>query len=100
MAETSRMMSTENGPVLTCRVEDCSYNRQDCCHAPKIDVGDDHPKCDTYTHDYAQGQSDAPQVGSCKVFDCYFNQSQQCHAAGITVGFHNGHADCFTARPS
>lgn len=98
MAETSRIMSDENGPVLTCKVEDCSYNDNECCRAPSIQVGDEHPRCDTYTHDMATAKADIATVSECHVGDCYFNKSQSCHAAGITVGFHSGHADCYTAR--
>jgi len=98
MADMSRMMCAENGPVLTCKVQDCSYNQGDCCHARTIEVGDEHPTCDTYTHDQPSGVSDVPLVATCHVDDCFFNQLESCHAAGITVGFHSGHADCITAR--
>lgn len=98
MSEMERMMNSDNGPVLTCKVEDCSYNERECCYAPQIEVGDDHPKCDTYTREGAQATAEMAMVGSCHVQECYFNSSEECHAAGITVGFHSGHADCMTAR--
>lgn len=90
---------SNQGPVLTCKVEDCSYNQHDCCYAPQIEVGDDHPMCDTYTRGQAGNLSSSmAMVGVCHVADCSFNQSEQCNAAGITVAFHQQHADCFTSR--
>ena len=35
--------------VMTCLAEDCSYNCRDECCAPTIEVGDEHPRCDTFT---------------------------------------------------
>lgn len=93
-----QMMGSDQGPVLTCKVEDCSYNQHDCCYAPQIEVGDEHPMCDTYTHERTSMGSNTAMVGACHVMDCTFNQSEQCHAAGITVAFHQQHADCFTSR--
>lgn len=95
------MMSSEQGPVLTCLKTDCSYNRSECCYAGGIEVGDSHPTCDTYTTQQVQPQSqDISMVSQCMVEQCYFNNSKDCHAAGITVANHTGHADCFTMRPA
>ncbi|MHB9003556.1 MAG: DUF1540 domain-containing protein, partial [Coriobacteriia bacterium] len=45
------MQSQEQGhaPVVTCDVMECSYNKNECCCAPSIEVGDQHPACDTFT---------------------------------------------------
>lgn len=66
--------------------------------APNITVGDEHPRCDTYTTGQASGMSEHPLVAKCMVFDCAFNQSNDCRANGITVGGHERHADCSTYR--
>jgi hypothetical protein len=98
MADMDRILTGDKGPVLTCKVLDCSYNQFECCYAAQIEVGDDHPRCDTYTHEEAGAKSDIAIVSQCHVQECYFNDSEICHAAGITVGVHRGHADCMTAR--
>jgi hypothetical protein len=88
----------EKGPVLTCAVTDCSYNRFEACHAPGIAVGDVHPACDTFTVGPASISSEEACVMECKVSDCAFNADLNCHAAGVTVSFHSAHADCITFR--
>lgn len=98
MAEMNRLMSDGQGPVLTCQKMDCDYNVDDCCYAGGIEVGDDHPLCDTYTTGSAAPQNKIANVMKCHVSDCFFNKQEDCHAAGITVGNHSGHADCLTAR--
>lgn len=98
--QEGQMMSGEQGPVLTCQKRDCSYNQNECCYANQIQVGDDHPKCDTYTTGQVQQRAQqTAKVGTCYVNSCHFNTSQSCHAAGITVADHTGHADCYTMRP-
>jgi hypothetical protein len=97
--QTDKLMTDQHGPVLTCQKTDCSYNRDECCHAEHIQVGDEHPACDTYTHEQVRIAVDLADVPTCKVSDCYFNESSDCHAVGITVADHRGHADCLTARP-
>ena len=94
------MMRNEDGCVLTCTVTDCSYNQSLECCAPQIQVGDDHPTCDTYTtQPNVQLIDHESIVGTCKVMECTFNDSQMCHARGITVNTHAQHADCATFRP-
>jgi hypothetical protein len=88
----------EKGPVMTCTVTDCSYNRFEACHAPGITVGDCHPACDTFTVGPASIDAGEACVQQCKVDDCMFNQAMDCHAAGVTVSFHSAHADCITYR--
>lgn len=97
-SESDRGMGQQQGPVLTCQKEDCSYNQKDCCYADGIEVGDDHPLCDTYTHEDVRTNHSTSMVSACHVVDCVFNQDQDCHSPGITVGSHIGHADCLTAR--
>ncbi len=99
MVDESRTMS-DQGPVLTCQKTDCAYNQSECCFAMGIEVGDEHPMCDTYTHSASRMGQELAAVMTCKVQDCHFNQGRECHAAGITVGEHSGHADCLTARMS
>lgn len=97
--ERLRRIIDEQGPVLTCTVQDCSYNRSESCHAPGIEVGSEHPACDTYTIGPASISADEASVMGCKVEECEFNAEMNCHAAGITVSFHSAHADCITFRP-
>lgn len=87
-------------PVVTCTVSECSYNEQERCCAPSIEVGDSHPRCDTFT---TSGGVDArdqemSKVGTCHVTQCSFNMSELCEAPGITVTHHSSHADCSSFR--
>ncbi|MEW5705640.1 MAG: DUF1540 domain-containing protein [Actinomycetota bacterium] len=53
---------------------ECGYNRSEVCHAPDINVGEQHPTCDTFTQQLtslvAQGM---PDVSVCNVTQCRFN---------------------------
>lgn len=94
------MSLSQDGCVLTCTASDCSFNRGLECYAKQIAVGDDHPKCDTYTQDMmAQPSKTEGIVMSCGVTQCNFNDQQHCGARGITVEMHQQHADCATFRP-
>lgn len=92
-----RDVGTE-GPVLTCAVTDCSYNRFEACHAPGIAVGDCHPACDTFTVGPASIDPAEAHVMQCKADECMFNVDRHCGASGVTVSFHSAHADCITFR--
>lgn len=92
-------MFSKDGCVLTCTVTQCSYNKTEECHAPNIEVGEDHPACDTYTTQPVQDAKKEAMVAQCHVSECTFNNDQDCHARGITVAMHSGHADCYTYRP-
>jgi len=87
-------------PVSRCDVDKCFYNRDQQCHAPAINVGGEHPNCDTFI---PQGKHIARQegsaVGACHVDECKYNADLTCHAAGIVVGYHAEHADCDTFTP-
>lgn len=98
MEEDANRTIAARGPVLTCAVTDCSYNRFEACHAPGIAVGDCHPACDTFTVGPVSIDPGEAVVRECKVDECMFNTDQDCHAAGITVSFHSAHADCVTFR--
>jgi len=94
------MLGNDMPPVKKCEVENCYYNRNLNCHAPAINVGGEHPMCDTFlatgSHIDRAGSS---AVGACHVDECKFNQSLTCHADGILVAMHNDHADCETFTP-
>jgi hypothetical protein len=84
--------------VMTCLAEDCSYNcREECC-APAIEIGDDHPRCDTYTTGEVAVADTSAIVQDCMVSDCHFNNKMTCGATGVTLATHSGHADCLTFR--
>lgn len=87
-----------SGSVLTCAASDCTYNRSFGCHAPRIQVANDHPACSTYTHDAAPIASPEAAVSLCLSMGCHYNDHARCSAHGITVGTHAGHADCATFR--
>lgn len=94
------MAMDEHGTVVTCLVTDCSYNKGEECEAPGIEVGDNHPECDTYTQDAVNPiQPGMSHVQKCQVEQCTFNMGMQCDAPGITVNYHSDHADCETYRP-
>ncbi len=84
--------------VMTCLAEACSWNCEDQCCAPSIEVGADHPQCDTFTTEPREPQDVMASVSDCKVADCHFNHEMSCGAAGITLGVHSDHADCMTFR--
>lgn len=84
--------------VETCLVEDCSWNCRDECCAPSVEIGDEHPRCDTYTTGAVMPADNMASVLDCKVEDCHFNHSMACGASGITLGHHHDHADCLTYR--
>jgi hypothetical protein len=84
--------------VMTCLAEDCSYNCRDECCAPKVEVGEDHPRCDTFTTGEVSIGIGEPPVQDCMVTDCHYNESMACNAAGITMSTHSEHADCLTFR--
>lgn len=87
-------------PVAGCDVNECFYNREKNCHAPAINVGGDHPLCDTFVSQSGHiGRSDTGMVGACHVRDCRYNSDMTCSAQAIQVGHHTGHADCVTFAP-
>jgi len=63
-----------------------------------IEVGEEHPACDTFTTGAVQIADFEPQVQDCKVSQCHFNSSWACTAAGVTMITHSDHADCATFR--
>lgn len=84
--------------VLTCLAETCSYNCRDECCAPRVEIGDEHPQCDTYTTGAVEIMDGEPSIMDCKVVRCHYNDQMQCHASGITLATHQGHGDCVTFR--
>ena len=92
------MQMTTEATVMTCRAEDCSYNCRDECCAPAIEVGSDHPKCDTFTTGEVPIAERPATVHDCLVSECHFNRRMACSAAGVTLSTHSGHADCMTYR--
>jgi hypothetical protein len=92
------MQQMTEAHVMTCLAEDCSYNCRDECCAPAIEVGAEHPACDTFTTGAVDEATGVPPVRECKVVDCHFNDSAECLASGITMIHHAGHADCATFR--
>lgn len=83
--------------VSKCEETDCFYNRVNNCHAPAINVGGPHPKCDTFS---SSGQHIARDpigfVGACHVTTCRWNRELTCQAQAIVVGRHGDHPDCMT----
>jgi hypothetical protein len=93
-------MSSNLPPVARCEVTDCFYNRDTNCHAPAINIGGEHPNCDTFipTANHIS-RMEQGMVGACHVNQCKWNQDLTCHAANIVVAHHNLHADCETYTP-
>ena len=92
------MQMQSGATVMTCLAEDCSFNCRDECCAPSIEVGDNHPRCDTFTTGEVMVADTSASVQDCKVMDCHFNNRMECSAAGVTLSTHSGHADCLTYR--
>ncbi len=85
--------------IIKCNAEECSYNKQQQCHALAITVGDDsQPRCDTFLSSSQKGgdMATSGQVGACKVAVCKYNQSLECNAGQIEVGNKAGTAFCLT----
>lgn len=90
----------EEGSVVTCSSVQCSWNENEECHAPMIEVGAACPECDTFTMEPVGSMaSQEAAVSKCDMANCTLNQQQSCSASGITVGNHAAHADCLTFRP-
>lgn len=90
----------EEGSVITCQSVQCSWNRDEKCFAPSIEVGDECPECDTFTmQPIGEMAQDMSEVSHCDAIRCELNEQERCTASGITVGNHAGHADCYTFRP-
>ena len=90
---------TSNGmpPVVRCVAEQCFYNREQMCHAPAINVGGDHPQCDTFSQQKQHiNRQETALVGACHVLLCQHNTDMVCQASSITVANHADHADCST----
>jgi hypothetical protein len=83
--------------VAKCDVDNCFYNRDLQCHAPAINIGGEHPNCDTFisTNNHI-GLADLSTVGACHVNQCRFNADLTCQASSVVVGHHADHADCCT----
>lgn len=84
--------------VMTCMAENCSWNTNEECCAPSIEVGSDHPRCDTFTTAPVDPKNRMAPVQDCRITDCHFNSDMACGAAGITLDTHSDHADCLTYR--
>jgi hypothetical protein len=83
--------------VKKCTVNDCFYWGDDKCRANAIQVGDDHPLCDTYVKAGSHGApANMGKVGACHTSDCQYNKDLSCSANSIDVGWHAHHADCLT----
>jgi len=94
------MMANDMPPVAKCEVENCFYNRNLACHAPAINVGGEHPMCDTFLATGGHiARAENSEVGACHVSDCRFNMDLTCNADNILVACHNDHADCKTFEP-
>ena len=83
--------------ITKCTVNDCFYWESNVCRANAIQVGDEHPMCDTYAKSSAHsGPADMGRVGACHTSNCEYNKQLSCSAKGIDVGYHADHADCLT----
>ena len=91
-------MQITESHVLTCGAEDCSYNCRDVCCAPAVEIGAEHPACDTFTTGAVEVRNVEAPIRDCKVEDCHFNSLEMCTASGVTMITHAHHADCATFR--
>ncbi len=87
--------------VSSCEETGCFYNRATACHAPAINVGGSHPRCDTFAPSAAHiGRQPVGLVGACHVAECKHNAELMCVAKAISVGRHDDHPDCVTFEPA
>ncbi len=83
--------------VMTCAVDDCSYNHTHTCSAAAVTIGArDKASCVTFIPLSIKGGLDRVQsfVGACQMGDCVHNDHLECTAAAVRVGADN--ADCLT----
>lgn len=82
--------------VLDCNAKECSYNRENECHAGAINVGNDKPLCDTFYNIPVSGgyNNIKPKVGACKVVKCKHNNELECDSSGIHVQLNEDQAMC------
>ncbi len=88
---------TSSIPMISgCGMTDCAFNTGKLCHAKSICIGDDHPKCDTYTRsaDKIGDTTVIGRVGVCKVKSYSYNSTPLCSASAIKLSRHRDHADC------
>jgi hypothetical protein len=83
--------------IMACDMSTCTYNMNDVCHTPGINVGS-HAECNTYTHGSSKDgfQEVNGGVGACLASECKFNEQLECVASNINVTSHDRHADCKT----
>ncbi|MBE9531891.1 MAG: DUF1540 domain-containing protein [Proteobacteria bacterium] len=86
--------------ITECKVEQCSYNADNMCHAIAITVGNSSKAlCDTFVNMAEMGgvKGLAGGVGACKAHNCKFNKDLECcSGSGIQVSTVGGSAYCTT----
>ena len=85
--------------VANCRVDDCAYNMDHCCHTGAITIGHQaYPRCDTFCHSTVKGgdMGSTAGVGACKVSICKHNKSLECLTPEIAVGYSEQEPYCLT----
>lgn len=96
-------MTMKMPKITSCEAMECSYNRNQQCHALAITVGGPEacPSCDTHLRAGKKGgvADMTGGVGACKLDSCTHNSSFECSASAIKVGLFHGHADCATFNP-
>ena len=89
--------------ISTCDVSECAYNKDNCCHALAITIGDPAgPKCDTFCASTVKGgdMMATGSVGACKCSRCNYNMDLECQASSISVGYRQNEVDCLTFMQS
>lgn len=94
-------MQSENSQMhkIMCEASDCSYNRDETCHADSITIGDHgRPLCDTFCLSPVLGgySGTHASVGACKVENCLHNHGLLCHCNYITIGHKDDDFYCMT----
>jgi hypothetical protein len=92
-------MTMEMSKVKDCKVGDCAYNDDMCCHTMAITIGDGaEPKCDTFVSSPVSGgeKETTACVGACKMDDCKFNEHLECCSSEVHVEMKGTKPDCTT----
>ena len=92
-------LTIEMSKVSACSVSECSFNRDNNCHAKAITIGDaTFPGCDTFLNssEHTQETVRIAGVGACKVRQCRYNEDLECSASHIAVGHKDNRAFCLT----
>lgn len=85
--------------VESCSVAECSFNKENQCHAAAITVSKTNdPACSTFINSSSKGGIDSltAGVGACLQASCEHNNNLECGANAVAMALIDGIASCST----